>query len=383
MRSLNIMEDAYAITKRQIPKDFDTYSSFERALNRLDRSSTPGYPYNKRGSTIGDVLGFDGVWFKEFNIQSLWFDVAQLMDGVGWDDLIFNVFIKEEPHKRSKIEEGRWRLIIGMPLHFQVLSHMLFDFQNDAYIENAYYIPSQQGIKLFEGNWRTFVSSWKAAGYDIGLDKRAWDWTVTGWKTEVCKIFRQRMVYGENYESWCRLVDKAYEALYGSPVLMLSNGMLFKQLHPGIQKSGSLNTISDNSLQQVLDHILVCIDTGAPIYPLPVAVGDDTLQTQAQVADLDAYKRYGSFVKSATLGLEFVGMEFLSTGPVPVYLEKHLFKIPYFDKPTRTQYFDAMLRLYSYSPHLALWRRLAYRLDLEESLKSDAYYRSWFEYQLD
>lgn len=381
-RVLNILEEEYACVRTEIREDFDLFSGFYRAVRRLENSSTPGYPYCTESPTIGSYLGFDGLEYNDFKLQKLWFDVQKLLDG-DFSELLFNVFIKEEPHKMEKVDEGRFRLIIGSPLHFQVLCHMLFDDMNDKQIEKSYEIPSQQGIILNGGGWRSYVRLWTGLGLNCGLDKRAWDWTVPGWKIRTSLEFRKRMVYGRKHQRWAMLAEKAYSALFDQPKLILSDGRVFQQLYPGIMKSGCVNTISDNSLMQVIDHILVCEDLGVKHLPLPRAVGDDTLSNSSQVYDTCAYAKYGAVVKSASDGLEFVGMEFTSYGPIPLYLDKHLYKVAYCSPTVLEQYLDAMLRMYSYSTTYYLWEEIALRCGLLGRMRSRQYYLNWYDYDFD
>lgn len=280
----------------EIPDDFDTFQGFMRAVRRLDNASTPGYPHCTEYPTIGEYLGFNGFEYDQFRLQRLWFQVQCLFDGEL--DLFFNVFIKEEPHKMSKIEEGRFRLIVGSPLPFQIFCHMLFDFTNDMLISKSYELPTQQGIILNSGNWRNYRKSWVSLGLDLGVDKTAWDWTVPGWKVDLVMQLRSRLVFGSKYERWCLMARKAYHCLYYDAKLILSDGRCFKQMYPGIMKSGCVNTISDNSFMQIIDHVLVCEDLRISCFPLPRALGDDTLQSSTTVSNLLAYERYGATLKS-------------------------------------------------------------------------------------
>lgn len=380
-RVLAILEKEYSMAKTAIPPDFDTYEGFLRAVSRLERSSTPGYPYNTKYPTIGEYLGFDGILYNDFMLQSLWHDVQSLMHSVD-PELFFNVFIKEEPHKREKIESGRFRLIVGSPLHFQVLSHMVFDFLNDVMNSNAYHLPSKQGLILNGGGWRDYVRQWRSKGFNIGLDKRAWDWTVPWWKIKLALELRKRLCYGPGYKRWVDLAEKLYKWLFESPVLMLSDGTCYRQIHPGIVKSGGVNTISDNSIMQNEDHILVSEDLGISCLPLADAVGDDTLQRKTHAVDLSLYEKYGSKVKSASEGLEFVGMKFSERGVFPLYFSKHLYRIPY-SKDVIEQYLDAMMRMYVYAPEYEFWKLLASKLGLEGKMRSREYHLGWYEYGYD
>lgn len=378
--ALMVAEDAYASVVKTIPADFLGYSSFLRAVRGLDNSSSPGWPYMKRAPTIGRYLGFDGIWYDTMQLESLWHDVRCLIDG-GDENIFCTVFVKSEPHKPEKVQEGRWRLIVAQPLHVQVLWHMLFDLTNDAEIENAYRLPSQQGLIMPRGGWQYYVSSWKSRGYDVGLDKRAWDWTVPGWLIKLELEFRTRLLRGDQLPQWRHLADQMYEKAFHHPILVLSDGRCFRQLYYGIMKSGCVNTISSNSHMQILVHVLATRRAGVNVFPLPVACGDDTLQCQSQAVDLSVYAGLGSVVKSASAGLEFVGHEFLSTGPVPLYFEKHMFSASYVgsDRDDVVQYLDSMHRLYAHSPLYSVWSLLAEEVGVSCSMRSKQYYLNWYD----
>ncbi|USL85432.1 MAG: hypothetical protein [Ixodes ricinus sobemo-like virus 1] len=378
--ALYVIEQAYKSVRSHLPPDFLEYSHFQRVLYRLDRQSSPGYPFCSAATTIGDWLKFDGTLYDDYQCKKLWFNVNQLIDGDA-EDVIFSVFIKDEAHKPQKLEQKRCRLIVASPLHFQVLWHMLFDVLNDAEIEKCLEIPSQQGISLSNGNWKLFYNLWKSRGYDVGLDKTAWDWTVTGWKLDMDLEIRNRLTCGPRKQEWYRLSRLMYDKAFKDPILMLSNGLLFRQLYPGIMKSGLVNTISTNSHLQVVDHIIVCKRNGFPIHPLPVTCGDDTLQREEQV-DVVEYRKLGAVIKSASSGLEFVGHDFADSGPIPLYLDKHLYNVCHLENNEEliTQYLDAMCRLYVNSPVYVVWERLAGLLGIEHSLMSHSYYWYWYHY---
>lgn len=175
-RILYECEQAYTSVIWQLPDDFDTRAAYERALMRLDMTSSPGYPYQKEAPTNGDWLKWNGVQCDRMQVERLWYDV-QLVLTDQWDHII-RVFVKQEPHKISKIAEKRWRLIMASSLCVQLAWHMLFDYMNDLEIANPYDIPSQQGIVLVAGGWKTFRRQWESKGYTCGLDKSAWDWTA-------------------------------------------------------------------------------------------------------------------------------------------------------------------------------------------------------------
>lgn len=370
-RILYLMEKEYRPVRWRLPDDFDSREAFDRAVRRLDMTSSPGFPYMREASTNGQWLCWNGVCCDPIRLDRLWYDVQRVFDG-SFEQFI-RVFIKSEPHKSVKAEEGRWRLIMACSLPVQMVWHMLFDYMNDLEIEKAYEIPSQQGLVLVNGGWKLFRKSWIEQGYDSGLDKSAWDWTAPSWALDLDLEFRRRMGYGDRIAEWHRFARYMYDEMFVRPRLILSDGSVWLQTIPGIMKSGCVNTISSNSHMQVMIHVVACDSSEMPVYPLPRAVGDDTLQCQSQTTDLEAYRRYGVVVKTASEGLEFVGHEFTRDGPHPLYMFKHVKRLQYTTDEILPQYLDSMARMYVHTEHYWIWERLAIRFGCPLSMSRDAY----------
>lgn len=376
-RMLSIVEEAYQPVVWVLPDDFDSYDRFVKVVYRLDWSSSPGYPYMLEKPTIGEWMNHDGVQVGSYELGRLWFDVRKVLDGDYYH--IWRTFVKMEPHKISKIREGRWRIIMACSLPVQVVWHMLFDYQNDLEIDKCYEIPSQQGVKLVNGGWRDYYRLWKARGYDVGLDMSAWDWTVPSWLFDAELILRKRLGRGSRMGDWYELARRMYDDAFVHPRILVSNGIVLQQVKPGIMKSGCVNTISTNSRMQIMLHVLACWKMGAPVHPLPVACGDDKLQRSEQAYDVTAYTCYGPVVKSASAGLEFVGHEFTETGPHPLYMFKHVFAFKYVSDEVMPQYLEAMVRMYIHTEHVHFWYELAHHLGHISKLKSLEYYKFWYD----
>jgi len=370
------MEQAYQPARWELPEDFLSREAFDRAIKRVDMTSSPGYPYCRESPRNGDWLEYNGVECSGAKLERLWFDTQLVLSG-SWENYL-KAFVKSEPHKLSKVEEGRWRLIMAASLPVQMAWHMLFDYQNDVEIKKAYYIPSQQGLKLPGGHWKLYREQWLTAGYNCGLDKSAWDWTAPYWALKLDLEFRYRMGRGRSMADWRVIAEVLYHQMFNDPTIILSDGTLWRQTVPGIMKSGCVTTISTNSHMQVMLHLLACWEVGVSIHPLPVACGDDTLQTLAQSSDLHAYTKYGVVVKQASEGLEFVGHDFLETGPQPVYMFKHIKKLGFVTDEILPQYLDSMARMYVHTPHFEVWQELAEKLAGGLPLSKYAY-EHWYD----
>ena len=373
------MEDAYAPVVWRLPDDFDSYEAFLRALRRVNLASSPGIPYCTNATTNAEWLGWNGVCFDPARIAELWYYTSQYLGSP--NEVMLRTFVKREPHTAVKVSEGRWRLILASPLHVQIVWHMFFDELNDLEIAKAYEIPSQQGLILPNGGWKMFLRQWQTKGYDTGLDKSAWDWNCPYWLLMLDLEFRKRMGRGARIEEWALRSKALYERMFADPCVVLSNGMVYKQTVPGVMKSGCVNTISTNSHMQVIVHVLACEDQGISPFPLPVAVGDDTLQRRSQATDISCYARYGAIIKSASDGLEFVGHEFGAAGPMPIYTQKHMTKIAYQKDEHVGETIEAMCRMYcKNSVMFAYWVELALELGCHHMLRSRDYYCYWYDY---
>lgn len=376
---LGRMEEEYS-RLRSCADGFRTKERFLWALRRLEYASSPGFPYCQQSSTIGDWLGFDGCNFDQLRVSLLWSDVNLVF--LGEYKAIWRCFIKDEPHSSLKVKQGRWRLIIMAPLSVQVVWHMLFGDQNDLEIEEAFSLPSQQGIKMMAGGWKQYYDQWVAKGLNTAMDKSGWDWSFPGWAIEADLELRCRLVYGLEAAEWRMVASKLYEDAFKNTRLILSDGSIYQQEGGwGVMKSGCVNTISTNSHGQLFIHFFYCLIVGCPEQPLPVVAGDDTLSSAIH-CQAEIYARMGIAVKHVENRVEFVGHHFTPAGPEPLYKIKHLYRAMYQPDENLAQYFDSMLRVYALSEDFVFWQRVAWNLGLGRSLMSGDYYKAWYNYEM-
>lgn len=372
------MEKSYTKAIWTLPDDFDTEEAFLRSVPRLDMTSSPGFPYCREATTNGIWLKWTGLEACPIQLKRLWYDVQLVLKGQF--EMILRAFIKLEPHKISKCLQKRWRLIMAAPLSVQIAWHMCFSYMNDIEIKRAYDIPSQQGMVMVGGDWKLFLRSWHSRGLTSSLDKSAWDWTAPRWTLDMDLEFRRRMGRGERLLHWYDMAGSLYEAMFGHPTIVTSAGHLFKQMHPGIMKSGCVNTISTNSHCQVFVHLAVCRLTSVSYLPLPVTCGDDTLNHPRHVMDLEAYKHFGIQVKSVSDTMEFMGHEFTLDGPKPMYGMKHLTNVLATTDLIFPDFLDSMARMYVHvTEYFEFWEELARRNGTPLRLSREAYLY-WYDY---
>ncbi|APG75766.1 hypothetical protein 2 [Hubei sobemo-like virus 48] len=373
------MEQAYSPVVWSLPDDFDSRTRFDWAIRRLDMQSSPGMPYMREAPTNGKWLKWDGVEYDAMQANRLWHDVQCVLSD-DWEHVI-RVFIKQEPHKKHKAREGRWRLIMASSLPVQLVWHMLFSYMNDLEISECYNIPSQHGLILVGGGWKDYLRSWKEEGLSVGLDKSAWDWTAPRWVMDWDLDFRYRMGRGKRMEEWHRLAKLMYHHMFDHPVLQLSDGTLLRQTVPGIMKSGCVNTISTNGHAQVMMHCVVAEDSNVPYEPYPKTCGDDTLEHPMHTQSLEYYGRYGVVVKSVSENMEFVGHEFTDSGPHPLYISKHMKKLQYLADDIIPDFLDAMARMYVHTRYFSIWEDLAIVNGTPLPMSKMAY-RYWYDFSV-
>lgn len=317
----------YAAAEWNVPEDFMTFQHFTRVVENLDWSSSPGYPYLLTYST--NALMFQVVDGKP-SIEALtrvWGLVSQRLLNRDADPV--RLFVKPEPHKQSKLDSHRYRLISSVSVIDQIVDHMIFGDFNKAVINNYMMLPSKVGWSPYKGGWK-IVPAFRM----IATDKTAWDWTVKEWlvnsefevRRELCRT------RGELYRDWINLAAWRYKKLYYDNVFVTSGGHMLRQKEPGVVKSGCVNTIVTNSIMQSIIHHRACMDIGEMPRPL-WSMGDDTLQYPQRDMQkyLEALSRY-CLVKESSNKTEFAGNSFETGGIIePLYHAKHCFNLLHVD----------------------------------------------------
>lgn len=246
-----------------------------------------------------------------------------------------NVFVKIEPHKLKKDQDGAYRLISGVSLVDTMVDRILFGDLAERVLETSTQTPSYIGWSPIRGGWRNIAR--KFAGRQVVcLDKSSWDWTVVEWMVEAFTRFILGTAVNPPHW-WKTLVEKRIRLLYRDAVFRFQDGTELKQAEWGIQKSGSFLTIIFNT---VLQYILHALADPHALDVLMALLGDDSVQTKPE--DLPSYikrlEALGPIVKSSKVQhwVEFAGFAFTGLTCVPAYWKKHLFSLRYAENPVET-----------------------------------------------
>lgn len=303
--------------KWRIPDDFLEYSHFMRCVNSLDWNSSPGYPYMKQfpdNRALFQVV--NGT--PNFNVCDLMY--KKVMDQINNKEADYiRVFIKQEPHTWKKIVQNRYRLIMSVSVVDQLIDQMLFKDLNELMIENHLRIQPKPG-------WTPLLGGWKIVPKlnVVSTDKSCWDWTMQEWVVEILYQIREKLCLNVT-EQWRELAIWRYKKLFSEAQFILSNGLVLQQRFNGMQKSGCVNTIADNSIAQMILDARICLEQGlAP--KLMWTMGDDVLQVRQPKEYFD---RLGQLciLKQVEPFAEFAGMRFNMDRVEPCYHAKHCYNL--------------------------------------------------------
>nr|UOW59962.1 RNA-dependent RNA polymerase P1-P2 fusion protein [Beet western yellows virus] len=240
------------------------------------------------------------------------------------------VFVKGEPHKQSKLDEGRYRLIMSVSLVDQLVARVLFQNQNKREIALWRAVPSKPGfglstdeqvvefVQMLSAQVRVsppqLINDWRR--HLVATDCSGFDWSVSDWLLEDDMEVRNRLTTDLN-ETTSKL-RAAWLKCISNSVLCLSDGTLLAQRVPGVQKSGSYNTSSSNSRIRVM----AAFHCGAE---WAMAMGDDALESVS--TDLGKYAALGFKVEESSK-LEFCSHIFEREDlAVPVNKAKMIYKL--------------------------------------------------------
>lgn len=339
-----------------MPDDWDTEAAFDRAIHRLNKTSSPGIPFCKEQPTIGKWLGWDGIKCDPDQRARLWHYVQQVMEGTYEHQ--YRVFIKSEMHSAKKAREKRWRLIMASSLPVQVVWQMLFGYLNDQLNDQIYETPSFHGFIMCGGGWKSLRRYLRLNRMTKCIDKQAWDINSPGWVYWAILILRIMLCKNPN-EKWNKIAWRLYKDAYKNSVLVFPEGQIFRQLIEGIMKSGLVNTISDNTIAQLLLHIGACLRAGCKITPM-IATGDDTTQELVTDDYLEHLEKLGCKVKEVVEGYQFMGFDHEKF--TPMYPEKHLAALMV-QKPEHVEEtLDAYMHIYVHHPFYEKFRRVSQTL---------------------
>lgn len=252
---------------------------------KVNLKSHPGVPWCDYGATNGAVLEAFPELVKDavrerlslllaFPLSELQAMSPQQLVEAGLCDPI-RCFIKAEPHKQSKLEEGRLRIIAGVSLVDNIIERILYRKQNEKEILNWKSIPFNPGMGLHDEGLVEIHRKMDRFESKCESDISAWDWSVPAWLMEDAKDYRLLVAGLGKDTCFARLVEARYQC--HQKKVFYVGGKLFAQERPGIVPSGSYLTSSDNSHMRYMTSIIVQL-MGGREDPDAEVMGDDGVE---------------------------------------------------------------------------------------------------------
>lgn len=320
------------------------------------------------GSTVALVFGWDGFSVNEVKYNTVKAVVLQRFQQLMSGDLVadpINLFIKDEPHKLSKISEGRLRLISGVSLIDGIVDRMLFGEFTDSVLDSVGQTPVLIGWNPAFGGGKFLLNQFPDGV--VSVDKSSWDWSVPGWLIDLW--LRVILELYSSYPAWyVALIKSRFILLFERAAFSVGGGESWEQGFKGVMKSGCFLTLILNSLGQLILHYIVAGRMGmSGKTGRPWCVGDDTVQNAS--FDFNVYgehlKRLGFEPKVGDKErfIEFVGFLMDEERTVPAYWKKHLFLLKYMDEAVAVETLRSYSMLYRDEPEAyeLLQREMAVR----------------------
>jgi len=282
----------------------DLVLSIDDCIDDSDPDSTPGIPLNYYGSKKSTwcedrrsliLLVLDRL-NKMLNFDFTSTTGSQLVKALVCDPIY--TFIKDEPHKREKLDKGRFRIISGVSLVDNLIERLLFSKLNKLEIELNEYIPYKPGMGLHDQGQEALYSWFIARQAEYKLcstDVSGWDWSVPLWLLLLDLMYRSRFCAGS--KPWFLLAKARFQCM-ALKVFQLPSGKMFEQLIACILPSGSYLTSSTNSHMRLMLSIIVQLLLGVDeeCEAEGCQMGDDALERYLE-GMMDVYIQLGFTVK--------------------------------------------------------------------------------------
>lgn len=261
------------------------------------------------------------------------------------------LFVKCEPHKIAKLNEGRVRLIFSMSLVDNTIARLLFSAQNVGEIEVWDSIPSKPGMGLNdEGLSKIFQTVVQNSSQGLmETDIKGWDWSFQ--ELDFIEDLKRRTFLNNGSGTFWERIARSHYHCVARKVMCLSDGSLIKQTVPGVMPSGWYNTSSTNSAVRAMAHYHAALKEG--VTPWCITMGDDSIERYVPRVE-DHYRQLGK-----TCGLvnvvdssrfEFCSTNFVDGIGIPVNVDKQLVNLmcsvprDYFEASDRYEQFLYELR---------------------------------------
>lgn len=319
------------------------------------------------GQTVGQLLNVGPLGYDEERVSLLRSAVKVRLENPRDADPI-RCFIKHEPHKLSKLEENRLRLISAVSLVDTMTDRIMFGWLARTVLMKVGETPVMVGWSPTGGGLSWMIDLFRGKT-TRGLDMTAWDWTVMEWMILALRdLVKSLALFAPAW--WYEWVDARWEMLFRDAIFCFADGTLVRQPGWGVIKSGCFLTIILNSFGQILKFHLASRRLSLPRITRVIMGDDETLE------DFESFDQYEKFINDLGFRLkpsepidgelQFAGWRmFPNYTTILEYASKHVFKITHTPDSDIVTVLEAYQRLYVYSDVWLRWIQ-------EELAKRDA-----------
>lgn len=251
----------------------------------LKADSSPGYPYLRMAKTNSDLLALVGkdtvAEFAMLRFATIMatplsdireMTAEEMVEANLCDPVRF--FVKNELHSRAKVEQGRFRLISSVSVIDSIIERVLNRDLNNLEIDNWQAIPSKPGMGNHDEGLSNLSLEFTSYTTPTGSDVSGFDWSTDAWCHDDDAVRRAWLCHADP-DPWLKR-----SALLTKSLIVLSDGSMFAQTEPGVQKSGAYTTSSTNSSIRTI----VCHHAHRAVGAIPLtrvrnaAMGDDCVE---------------------------------------------------------------------------------------------------------
>lgn len=375
-RAILKIEKELSYLKFKENKSWDSYEAYLAAVKEVDMNSIPGAELCRFGSTNGEVFQWDGMACNEERLAMVYLFVKSRIDELENGPVAgpIKVFVKQEEHKKSKVDEGRWRLISSVSLVDTLVDRMLFPGLYDRAVAGAYSgSPIAVGWSFLRGGYAYITDQ---ISRPLAVDMSSWDWTVQQWMVKSWHDIFERFNVCPS-ERWRSVWLNRVKALFRS-TFHLPSGTILTQKYYGIVKSGSWFTLVGNSILQLLVDEVISSKFPGACKGFRYFMGDDTIKEEHDIPDADYLAELGKLglvAKMCTREFEFCG--FRLDAVMPLYKERHIWRLNYCDPDNYADVLQSYRLLYHRSPDEE------FKTFLLEELSGIAPEKVWSKHYLD
>jgi len=282
------------------------------------------------------------------------------------------------------------RNIASFPCHKTLKHAAIFVNMNKKFVEKWKESPVKYAYNPLVPGASKHVWDTLSGGMVDDSDKKAWDFNFLEWIVKVLVLVmvglsdRPEEWTEEQYVSFVDDAKKAIYEVFTDNVYVTSDGTQFKVNLVGIMKSGWFNTISGNSLGQVICHVMSLMMMGYSAEEIQrdfvfMAGGDDVLQRFPKNFDREKYfsmmKNLGIVVTERKTHASMEGVEFFSNKftkkdgvvqTIPVRFSKHVLTLLYTDEKNLAQTIQSHLTNYCFSSRHFTWFAKLWNLKAKE-----------------